>query len=128
MRSGAAGKGRRAPSPMAQPKRRSPCPVACTLDLVGDRWSLLVVRDLYTGKSTYKQLLASPEGIATNILAERLKRLVRAGLVEKRAAEGHAGRSSYGLTERGLELVPILEQLRDFGLRNLPGTEARIGR
>ena len=67
-----------------RPRRapRSGCPVACTLDVVGDRWSLLIVRDLLAGKSRYGDFLASAEGIPTNILAERLRRLEREGLIE----------------------------------------------
>ncbi len=65
--------------------RRSPCPIANTLDLIGDKWSLLVIRDLRRGKCTYSELLDSPEGIPTNILADRLKRLEEAGGIERSA-------------------------------------------
>ena len=112
---------------MPKPSRRSPCPVACTLDLVGDRWTLLVVRDLHLGRATFKELAAAPEGIATNVLTERLGRLVDAGLVSKEPTEEHAGRFRYALTKKGESLVPILEQLRDWGLRNLRGTKALLG-
>ena len=61
--------------------RRSVCPVACTLDLIGDKWTLLVIRDLMSGKSQFKDFLESPEGIATNILTSRLNRLLEHGLV-----------------------------------------------
>ena len=64
---------------MAYRARRSRCPVACTLDVLGDRWSLLVVRDVMRGKRRYAEFLESPEGIPTNILADRLKRLVGEG-------------------------------------------------
>ncbi len=68
--------------PGAGPRsRRSACPMACTLDIVGDRWTLLVIRDLLTGKKRYSDFLASPEKIPTNILADRLRRLEREGLV-----------------------------------------------
>src|SRR5258708_39550365 len=80
---------------------RSPCAVACTLDLVGDKWSLLVVRDLLRGNVTYGELQNSPEGIPTNILADRLKRLEEAGLTAKSAYHEHPGRYAYGLTGKG---------------------------
>ena len=63
--------------------KRSTCPVACTLDILGDKWTLLVIRDLFLGKKTYGDFQSSPEGIPTNILAERLKRLVEKGIVRK---------------------------------------------
>jgi DNA-binding HxlR family transcriptional regulator len=104
---------------MPKLKRRSPCPVACTLDLVGDKWTLLVVRDLFCGKAFFKDFAASPEGIATNILADRLAKLGAAGL-----AEAHAG--GYRLTPRGRSLLPVLEAVKDWGLAHIPGTEARL--
>ncbi len=64
-------------------QKRSVCPIACTLDIIGDKWTLLVVRDLLLGRSHFKQFLASPEGIATNILANRLNRLVSHGIAEQ---------------------------------------------
>ena len=102
---------------------RSPCPVACTLDLIGDKWTLLVMRDLFLGRTQFKEFRASPEGIATNILTDRLNRLVEAGLVEKNYAEPSAKRASYRLTERGKSLGPILKAIRDWGLKNIEGTE-----
>ncbi|MEM8712079.1 MAG: helix-turn-helix domain-containing protein [Planctomycetota bacterium] len=111
---------------MARNSRRSPCPVACTLDLLGDRWTLLVVRDLLIGRTTFKEFLASPEGIATNMLTERLRRLEAAGLVERHPDPSHAGRSRYALTERGRSLEPLLSTIRDWGLENLKGTEVRL--
>ncbi|MEM7308758.1 MAG: helix-turn-helix domain-containing protein [Planctomycetota bacterium] len=107
--------------------RRSPCPVSCTLDLIGDRWTLLVVRDLHLGKATFKEFLASPEGIATNILTQRLGRLVDAGLVKKRPTPEHSGRFTYTLTAKGRSLLPLLEQIRDWGLEHLKGTRALLG-
>jgi DNA-binding HxlR family transcriptional regulator len=106
--------------------RRSVCPIACTLDLVGDRWTLLVVRDLMSGKSQFKEFLASPEGIATNILAERLARLTENGLVERYASGPTAGREAYRLTDRGRSLRSLLVQLKDWGLRHIDGTDARV--
>lgn len=112
---------------MTRSARRSPCPVACTLDLIGDRWTLLVVRDLYIGRATFKEFAASPEGIATNILSDRLARLVDAGIAERTPSPEHAGRFRYGLTDKGRALGPILKQIRDWGLEHIEGTEARLG-
>jgi DNA-binding HxlR family transcriptional regulator len=106
--------------------KRSVCPVACTLDLLGDKWTLLVVRDLFTGRRYFKEFLASPEGIATNILTDRLGRLVAAGIVDTHPDAGTAGRFTYRLTAKGASLMPVLESIRDWGLRNIKGTTARI--
>src|SRR5271168_4961621 len=74
---------------------RSPCPVACSLDLFGDRWTLLVIRDLFWGKTRFGEFEASPEGIPTNILAERLQRLEAAGLVGRKAYQSNPPRYAY---------------------------------
>ena len=105
---------------------RSCCPVACSLDLIGDRWTLLVVRDLFLGRSLFKDFEASPEGIATNILSNRLSRLVESGLVEKVPSKESRGRFSYRLTPRGQTLGPVLEAIADWGLREIEGTEKRL--
>jgi len=101
---------------------RSPCAVACTLDLVGDKWSLLVVRDLLRGHVTFGELQNSPEGIPTNILAERLKRLEEAGLISKSAYQERPVRYAYGLTEKGKALSDILLALVRWGKKHIPGT------
>src|SRR3954453_13099148 len=101
---------------------RSPCAVACTLDLVGDKWSLLVVRDLLRGHVTFGELQNSPEGIPTNILAERLKRLEEAGLLAKSAYQEHPVRYAYGLTEKGKALSDVLLALVRWGKKHIPGT------
>lgn len=106
--------------------RRSPCPVSCTLDLLGDRWTLLIVRDLFAGKVRFRDLAASPERIASNVLAERLDRLQTGGIVEALPSKERAGSDEYHLTPRGRSLLPILAALRDWGLTNIPDTEARI--
>ena len=103
---------------------RSECPVACTLDLVGDRWTLLVVRDLFLGKTRFDEFRASPEGIASNILSERLRRLEELDLVERIPSPTHASRGTYRLTERGKSLRPVMIALRDWGLSHVPGTRA----
>jgi len=112
---------------MKKRSRRSPCPVACTLDLIGDRWTLLVVRDLLLGRSRFKEFAASPEGIATNVLADRLARLCQAGLAERVPAEQAPGRDAYRLTEKGRALRPVVEAVGRWGLAQLEGTEARLG-
>jgi DNA-binding HxlR family transcriptional regulator len=92
--------------------RRSDCPISSALDLFGDRWSLLVMRDvLLRGKSRYRELLASEEGIATNILADRLSRLEAAGLLEKTAADPRSGKQAYHATEKGKDLIPLLLEM-----------------
>jgi DNA-binding HxlR family transcriptional regulator len=101
---------------------RSPCAVACTLDLVGDKWSLLVVRDLLRGNVTYGELQNSPEGIPSNILADRLKRLEEAGLVAKSAYQEHPVRFAYELTEKGKGLREVLLALVRWGKKHIPGT------
>jgi DNA-binding HxlR family transcriptional regulator len=107
-------------------KRRSPCPIACTLDLVGDKWTLLIVRDLMSGKSHFKEFLASPEKIATNILAERLARLASNGLIERYPSSDIAGREAYRLTARGRSLRGLMAQIKAWGLDHIDGTEARM--
>src|SRR5690242_20390941 len=102
--------------------RRSTCPVACTLDVLGDRWSLLVVRDLMRGKHRYAEFLASSEGIPTNILAERLRRPVASGIVSKQRYSTHPPRLEYHLTDKGEDLRPIIRAMLEWGLRHVPGT------
>jgi DNA-binding HxlR family transcriptional regulator len=111
---------------MSSAQRRSPCPVACTLDIVGDRWTLLVVRDLVLGKTTFKEFLASPERIASNTLAERLARLVEHGLVETRAGD-RVDRVTYHLTAKGRTLKPLVRAIAKWGLANVEGTRALLG-
>ena len=104
---------------------RSACPVACSLDLLGDKWTLLVVRDLLLGKTTYTALQKSPEGIPTNILAERLKRLQAAGIIEKSRYQERPVRYAYQLTTKGRDLLPVLSAMIDWGNKYVPGTVPR---
>ena len=106
----------------AEGRQRSPCPVACALDILGDKWSLLVVRDLLMGKRTYGELLESPEGIPTNILADRLKRLQENGLVVASPYQEHPVRYAYLLTKRGLDLGPILLAVVNWASAHISGT------
>ncbi len=103
---------------------RSTCPVACTLDVLGDRWSLLIVRDLFQGKRRYGEFAASSEGIPTNILADRLKRLERAGIIATRPYSEHPPRLEYTLTDAGRDLGPVVRTLAEWGLQHVPGTRA----
>jgi DNA-binding HxlR family transcriptional regulator len=113
------------PVPSRPPKtvRRSPCPLACTLDLFGDRWTLLVVRDLLLGAERFKEFVQAPEGIPTNILADRIERLLRHQVVELVAAEDGSRHPAYRLTKKGRALLPVLAAMRDWGLQWEPGTK-----
>jgi DNA-binding HxlR family transcriptional regulator len=115
--------------PLAKPvePERSPCPVSCSLDLLGDRWTLLVVRDLMLGHTRFRDFAASPEGIPTNVLSDRLDRLRRHGVVEQLPVEDSPGRMGYRLTEKGQALRPMLEALRDWGLAWAPGARVLRG-
>lgn len=105
---------------VATQARRSGCPINLTLEQLGDRWSLIVIRDVMFGnRRTYGELLAgSEEGIASNILADRLKRLVAAGLLVRRGDPGHRQRGIYGLTEASIQLVPLLAHMAAWGRRH----------
>jgi DNA-binding HxlR family transcriptional regulator len=113
-------------TPQPHSPRRSTCPVACTLDVIGDRWTLLVVRDLLAGKRRFGEFLDAPEKIPTNILAERLKRLEREGLVESRPYSQHPPRVEYHLTDRGRALGAAVDALATWGLAQFPGTQRSV--
>jgi DNA-binding HxlR family transcriptional regulator len=97
------------------------------LDLFGDKWTLLIVRDLMGGKSRFKEFLASPEKIATNILTERLARLASNGLIERYSTDDIAGHEAYRLTEKGRSLRGLMGQIKAWGLEHIDGTDARLG-
>ncbi len=101
---------------------RSSCPVANVLDLFGDKWTLLVVRDLILGKSRYNEFAGSPERIPTNILADRLKRIEQFGIVLKSPYCLKPTRYQYELTEKGKDLIPILEAMVFWATKYMPGT------
>lgn len=113
-------------SPRQGAARRSACPIACSLDLLGDRWTLLVIRDLFAGKHRYGEFGASPEHIPTNILADRLRRLEHAGLIETTQYSSHSRRHEYHLTPSGAGLAPTLRALSAWGQAHLPDTRALI--
>ena len=102
--------------------KRSKCPVACTLDILGDKWTLLVVRDLMLGNKTYSEFQQSPEAIPTNILAERLKRLERRGIIEKQQYQDKPVRYQYLLTDKGKGLRPVLMAMVKWGNQYIVGT------
>lgn len=100
-------------------QHRSGCPVSVSLEIFGDRWSLLIIRDLMVrGYRTFKEFQNSGEGIATNILAERLERLQRAGIVSAEVDQEDARRVNYRLTEKGIDLAPVMLELLIWGARH----------
>ena len=100
-------------------KYRSGCPVSISLEVFGDRWSLLIVRDLMVrGFRTFKQFQQSGEGIATNILADRLRKLESGGIIESEPDKEDRRRVSYRLTEKGINLAPVLLELLIWGARH----------
>ncbi len=98
--------------------RRSDCPIAATLDLIGDRWTLVVLRDILLVHRYGFSEIAAKEGIATNIKVDRLDRLVEAGLLERRVDEADRRRRTYLPTERAIELIPVLVDLLVWGNAN----------
>lgn len=109
-----------------KPVRRSVCPVSCALDILGDRWTLLVVRDLFLGKTRFKEFVSSPEKIPTNILADRLGRLIHHGVIRQVPLSAESKRFGYQLTVKGEALKPVLLSIMDWGLQWEEGTEARL--
>ncbi|MES2497447.1 MAG: helix-turn-helix domain-containing protein [Pseudomonadota bacterium] len=103
---------------------RSGCPINLTLEVLGDRWSLIVIRDIIFGnRRHFRELLGhSEEGIASNILADRLKRLTAQGVLSRSADPSHKQKAVYSLTGKGIELLPLLVQLGIWGRRHLPTT------
>lgn len=101
---------------------RSRCSIARTLDLLGDKWTLLIVRDLmWHGKHTFQALASSDEHIPTNILSDRLRRLMDLGLAGRQPYQDHPVRYAYDLTEAGRTLEPVLLQIMRWGHDNLGG-------
>jgi DNA-binding HxlR family transcriptional regulator len=106
----------------AKPFARSACAIANSLDILGDKWSLLVVRDMLHGKRTYGELALSPERIPTNILADRLERLVSAGIVTRTPYHQRPVRYAYALTPKGSALGDVLLAYVRWGKQHIPGT------
>lgn len=110
---------------MKKQERRSDCPISFALDTFGDRWSLLIIRDIvYFGKKTYGEFLDSDEGIATNILASRLVQLEEKGILVKMPCDDDKRKEFYALTEKGLDLIPILVEMGNWSAQHDPLTGA----
>ena len=106
-------------------KRRSNCPISFGLDIFGDKWSLLIIRDLmFKGKVYYGDFADSEEKIASNILADRLQKLESAGVISKRQDPRKGTKYIYALTEKGIELLPVLVEMIIWGARHDPKTAA----
>lgn len=106
-------------------QRRSDCPINFALETFGDPWSLLLIRDIvYFGKKTYGEFLASEEGMATNILASRLARLEEQGILMKKPSGQDRRKEEYVLTEKGLDLIPVLVEMANWSAEHDPHTGA----
>ncbi len=108
-----------------RPHHRSGCPINLTLEVVGDKWSLLVLRDMMFGdRRHFRELLTrSEEHISSNILADRLKALMEAGVITRADDPSHKQKGIYSLTEQGIQLLPVLAQMAAWGVRHLPVSE-----
>ncbi len=103
---------------------RSECPVSRSLEIFGDRWTLLIIRDIaFIGNKKFEDFLTSPEKISTNILADRLKKLEESGIIEKRLYGTHSQRGEYFLTEKGETLIPVLHVIAEWGKKQLKNQE-----
>jgi DNA-binding HxlR family transcriptional regulator len=102
-----------------QKRYEQACPVARTLDLVGDRWTLLIIRDLFLGRRRFNEILGGSPGMPPKLLSARLKFLIENGFVGRDVYSEFPPRSEYTLTERGRSLFPIVKALGDWGLENL---------
>jgi DNA-binding HxlR family transcriptional regulator len=103
----------------------SGCPIDYALDIFGDRWTLLVVRDLlFAGKRHFREFIESPEGIASNILAARLRKLEERGLISRRADPENRKQVVYELTEKGVDLIPVLVEMIRWSGKHDPNTAA----
>jgi DNA-binding HxlR family transcriptional regulator len=107
---------------MTQIKRRSDCPISSALDLFGDKWTLLVMRDiLFRNKRHYREFLSSEEQIATNILADRLAKLEQLGLIKKTEDDRRSGKQAYSATAKGKDLIPLLLEVMLWSAKHIPG-------
>ncbi len=102
---------------MAKAKRRSACPVASTLDILGDKWTLIIVRDILRGFCKYNDFLDAGEHITTNILADRLKKLETEKIIIKEPYQTNPVRYEYRLTEKGKDLKPLFEQIVKWAVK-----------
>jgi len=112
---------------MKRTDRKSDCAINYSLEHIGDQWSLLIVRDMiYFGKRTYGEFLASDERIGTSVLARRLSELERSGILTKTPSQTDKRKDEYHLTPKGLDLVPILVDLTEWGAAHDPDTGADL--
>lgn len=102
------------------PEFRSQCPVASALDVLGDKWTLVVLRTIFAGRHRFGELARMPEAIATNILTDRLERLEHYGLITRSAYQENPTRYQYELTRRGADLLPVLQHLALWAGRHIP--------
>ena len=106
---------------MMQTSFRSGCPINLGLEVFGDKWTLLVIRDImFAGKRHFREFLASDEGISSNILADRLAMLVSAGILTRAEDPGHKLKAIYSLTQRGIDLLPIIAQISRWSRAYMP--------
>lgn len=99
-------------------KNRSNCPISCSLEIFGDKWTLLILRDvMLRGKSSYGEFLESEEQISTNILADRLKLLESQGILTKRVSPENKSKNIYSLTRKGADLLPVIIEIMDWGTK-----------
>jgi DNA-binding HxlR family transcriptional regulator len=105
-----------------EPEFRSGCPIASTLDLVGDRWTLVLLRDMINGKARFSQFLDSPERITTNVLTDRLGKMEQAELVSRKPYQTRPKRFAYTLTDKGRDLLPVVQAMCVWGNRHMPDT------
>ena len=101
---------------------RSCCPITSALELIGDRWTMVVLRDMVNGKKRYSEFRDSPERISTNILADRLCVMENSGLITALPYQQRPMRLEYKLTKKGMDLLPVLQELCRWGNKHLPGT------
>lgn len=110
---------------MAKQKRKSDCPINFALEIFGDKWSLLIIRDLmFKGKKTYGEFFLSEEKIATNILADRLIMLEEAGLIKSKKDKENKSKFNYTLTEKGIDLVPVIIEIVKWSAKHDKKTAA----
>jgi DNA-binding HxlR family transcriptional regulator len=102
------------------------CPIARTLDIIGDRWTLLIIRDLFLGRRRFNEFRQSTPRISPKLLSERLKRLEEQGLVERTLLAGYPPRAEYGLTAKGRSLFPVLFAMGSWGFEHLFADEAEL--
>ena len=111
---------------MNQILRRSDCPISLSLDIIGDKWTLLILRDFMFFENRHFNDLVTIESISTNILADRLKKLVEFGVITKQVDEKNKSSYLYSLTRKGLDLIPIVIEIYKWGANNIKDTNADV--